>query len=292
MAADIEGGIDEIIVDALDSISSPQQQSPRRLAKSIDGSRSFRNKSSALSHQEKSMRLLRRCPSWTQLDDTQSIHRNVHGQGKNTEICSNCHNCIVWDALSNNNLSFLSVVVAAVRIGTHFQSLTLRMNIVANPISTPFDQILTWLCQRRDYYTAASIALSLLDDADAVYELCRIPKSSEEELSHHKGLLDGIQSLTIDNSHGNKSEMLTYLADMTVACLIKGSASSVLEGFLSRVRDFMVAEYLLHLRRNMRPHSLTFFSEYTLQCISHMHHACWNCRISRVKRACSEASTK
>jgi hypothetical protein len=131
---------------------------------------------------------------------------------------------------------FLSVIVAFVRMGTHLHSLTLRMNVAANPLSTPFDQILSWLCQRRDYYTAASIALSLLDDADAVYELCRIPKSPEVELCHHKGLLDGIQSLSNEASHGNKSERLTYLADMTVSCLIKGAASSVLEGFLARVR--------------------------------------------------------
>jgi hypothetical protein len=128
---------------------------------------------------------------------------------------------------------FIPVVVALVRIGTHVQSLTLRTNIAANPLSTPFDQILSWLCQRRDYFTAASIALSLLDDADAVYELCRIP---EVELSHHKGMLDGIQSLPNDTSHGNETETLTYLADMTVSCLIKGAAASVLEGFLSRVR--------------------------------------------------------
>jgi hypothetical protein len=108
MAADIDGGIDEIIVNALDSISSPQQHSPQRLAKSTDGSRSIRNKNSVLSHQEKSLRLLRRCPTWTQLDDTQSNHRIVHGQGKTTEFCSNFHNCTVWDALYNVNLSFLS----------------------------------------------------------------------------------------------------------------------------------------------------------------------------------------
>lgn len=69
-----------------------------------------------------------------------------------------------------------------------------------------------------------------------MYELCRIPKSSEVELSHHKGLLDGIQSLSNDTSHGNKLETLTYLADMTVSCLIKGAAACVLEGFLARVR--------------------------------------------------------
>ena len=83
MTANIDGGIDETIVNALHSISLPQQPSQQRL-KAMNKSRSDRMKSSGLSHQEKSWRLLRRCPTWNQLDDTQSNHRIVHGQGKNT----------------------------------------------------------------------------------------------------------------------------------------------------------------------------------------------------------------
>jgi len=97
---------------------------------------------------------------------------------------------------------------------------------------------LSWLCQRRDYYTAASVALSLLDDAVAVYELCGIiPKSPDEELSHHKGLLDGIKPLGDDSSNENMTETLTSLADMAIGCMVKGgiSMSKTLEGFLSRV---------------------------------------------------------
>ena len=79
------------------------------------------------------------------------------------------------------------VVVTTIRVGSECWSLTLRTNVVTNPITTPFDQVLSWLCQRRDYYTAASVALSLLDDAEAVYQLCGISKSSEEEfLKLHK----------------------------------------------------------------------------------------------------------
>lgn len=93
------------------------------------------------------------------------------------------------------------------------------------------------MCHRRDYYTAASVALSLLDDAEAVYELRGIPSSLEESMYHHKGLLDGIQPLFHDSAHGVTSETLVSLADMAVACLIKGGAcmSSTLEGFLARV---------------------------------------------------------
>ncbi len=79
------------------------------------------------------------------------------------------------------------------------------------------------------------MALSLLDDGEAVYELCGIPRTLEEELIHHKGLLDGIKPLEDDTAH--MSETLTSLADMAVGCLIKGGASmsKTLEGFLTRV---------------------------------------------------------
>jgi hypothetical protein len=83
MVADIEGGIDEIIVNALHSISLPQQHLQQRLGQTMNESRSNRMKGSVLSHQEKSWRLMRRCPTWNQLDDTQSNHRILHGQGKN-----------------------------------------------------------------------------------------------------------------------------------------------------------------------------------------------------------------
>ena len=76
------------------------------------------------------------------------------------------------DAAANHNIVYGQVVIATVRIGTLLQSLPLRTNVAVNPISTPYDQILSWLCRRRDYYTAACIALSLLDDTETVHKLC------------------------------------------------------------------------------------------------------------------------
>ena len=80
VAAIIEGGVDEIIINALDSISSLKHKSPK--SSGIGGSRSNRTKNLAMSHQEKSKRLLRQCSSWTQLDDTKANRGIVHGQGK------------------------------------------------------------------------------------------------------------------------------------------------------------------------------------------------------------------
>jgi len=80
-AADIEGGLDDIIVNALDSICVTQSRSLESRAKSMTGGRANRSKSLAMTHQEKSKRLLRQCSSWTQLDDSET-NGLVRGQGK------------------------------------------------------------------------------------------------------------------------------------------------------------------------------------------------------------------
>jgi hypothetical protein len=125
-----------------------------------------------------------------------------------------------------------------IRVGQSIRTLTFRTNIVTNPLTTPFDQVLAWLCQRRDYYSAASVALSLLDDFEAVYELRGVPRDKSEALISHQGLLDSVTPLANagDPDHVMYTNTLTSLADMTVGCLIKGGSSmaSTLEGFLFR----------------------------------------------------------
>lgn len=106
---------------------------------------------------------------------------------------------------------------------------------MTNPLTTPFNQVLSWLCQRRDYATAAGVALSLLNDTEAVYELRGISEENSQDSITHQGLLDGITHLS-NKDNPDKLKTLTSLADMTVGCLIKGGASmaATLEGFLSR----------------------------------------------------------
>jgi len=213
-AIEVEGGIDDVILTALQSISSPSTQPEKNMDNAtIQRERPNRSKMLTMSHAEKSRRLLRHCSSWTQLDDKRANRGIVTGQ----------------------------VIMATVRFGTSQSCLTLRTNVVTNPNATPYHQVLAWLCQRRDYFTAASIALSLLQDFDAVYELRGIPKTSEGEVISHQGLLDGITPLLNDDIKGGKFSgpqlhTLTSLADMTVGCLIKGGAvmAPTLYGFLAR----------------------------------------------------------
>lgn len=139
-----------------------------------------------------------------------------------------CFSHISYDLL-------LLVITTLMRAGAQTRTLTLRTNIVTNPLTTPYNQILSWLCQRRDYFTAAGVALSLLNDVEAVYELRGIPKDKCSDLIAHQGLLDGITPLASGDT-ADETKTLTSLADMTVGCMIKGGTSmaSTLEGFLSR----------------------------------------------------------
>jgi hypothetical protein len=82
LAANIEGGLDDVIIHALESISSPCPQMPEGHAKLMVGSRNNRSKSLELSHQEKSSRLLRHCTSWTILDDSKENREIMQGQGE------------------------------------------------------------------------------------------------------------------------------------------------------------------------------------------------------------------
>lgn len=64
-----EGGIDDALVSALGSISVKD-----------------RSKALAMTHEQKSKRILQHCSSWTQLDDTRSNRGLVHGQGKSSRL--------------------------------------------------------------------------------------------------------------------------------------------------------------------------------------------------------------
>ena len=61
-----EGGIDDVLVSALGSISMKPE----------------RSKALFMSHEQKSKRILQHCSSWTQLDDTRVNHGLIHGKGK------------------------------------------------------------------------------------------------------------------------------------------------------------------------------------------------------------------
>lgn len=79
MIAKTEERIDDIIVEALDSISTPSHHP----SSESRNSKMNRSKSLFLSHQQISKRLLRQCSSWAQLDDMKK--NRDQGQGKDGE---------------------------------------------------------------------------------------------------------------------------------------------------------------------------------------------------------------
>ena len=61
----------------------------------------------------------------------------------------------------------------------HTYHLSIRRNIFEDAKATPFHNVLSWLCQSADYFTAASVALNLLNDIDAVRDLRTSPDADE-----------------------------------------------------------------------------------------------------------------
>ncbi len=106
--------------------------------------------------------------------------------------------------------------------------------MVENGEAAPFNDVLSWMSQQEDFFTAASVALALLRDAETLRHLWRATEhiEADEELSKLEGLLDGIVPL---NNFGDAVSNERQLADMTLGCLIKGgfAMSSTLELFVS-----------------------------------------------------------
>jgi hypothetical protein len=139
---------------------------------------------------------------------------------------------------------FFKVPVVNIRLGKlsdpHY-ILTLRQLVVQNGPASPFQEVLAWLSDQEDYFTAASIALDLLQDTDTLFHLWQNAEKIDEvdEQTKLEGLLDGIVPLDEDYFSEDKSNFnptLVQLADMTVGCLIKGGLcmSKTLKKFLNQ----------------------------------------------------------
>lgn len=101
--------------------------------------------------------------------------------------------------------------------------------------AAPFNDVLSWMSQQEDFFTAASVALALLRDAETLRQLWTATEhvEADEEMSRLEGLLDGI--IPLDHDLNNVLHNERQLADMTVGCLVKGgfTMSSTLELFVS-----------------------------------------------------------
>jgi hypothetical protein len=173
---------------------------------------------SGLSYQERSERILQNVSSWTQLEDTSENRGRLARSIPVIAVRS-----VVRDETSE-------------KYGLHI--LKMRQVVIENGPGSPFSQVLCWLSQRRDYFTAASIALDMLKDPDTLYHLWKNAEKIDEEDEQNRlhGLLDGIIPINVlemqERTHG--STTVSQLADMTVVCLIKGglAMSKTLSRFL------------------------------------------------------------
>ena len=172
----------------------------------------------APTYKERSERILQKVSSWTQLEDTdESRHRLAR------KIPVIALQSLVRDGTTEN---------------LRLHVLNMRQVVIENGPGSPFSQILCWLSQKQDYFTAASIALDMLQDPDTLYHLWKHAEKIDEEDEQSKlnGLLDGIIPIDITEKAEPTGAPTTVrqLADMTVGCLIKGglAMSRTLSRFL------------------------------------------------------------
>lgn len=197
------GHLEEIVVDALESISNLNYRDSDTFQHAI--SVPTISPKVRFSNLEKSELLLRNCSSWKELERRAWID----GQVPAVVVC----------------------------IGPKHFVLTLRRIVVENGIATPFHEVLSWLASRKDYFTAASLALDLLRDVKSLRRLWKVFEKidDEDERTKLEGLLDGIIPIW-EGIEPPKKSTLIKLSDMTVGCLTKGGfrMSSTLEIFLQK----------------------------------------------------------
>lgn len=156
-----------------------------------------------VSSRERLKKLLQHCSSWRELEESKEIKEKLE------------HQCPVVSIRTGLDLSFQSI-------------LSFRKSSIHRCSATPFQSVLSWLSCNKDYFTAASLALDLLHDAQSLrllWKACE-SKESEDRDSILEGLLDGISPLYDDGNDGlSDRSMIAQLADMTAGCLIKAGAS-------------------------------------------------------------------
>ncbi|GKZ00145.1 hypothetical protein MPSEU_000967800 [Mayamaea pseudoterrestris] len=147
---------------------------------------------------------------------------------------------------ANDKLEFESQhPVVSVQLGARSSTkgwavVTMRKAAMQNGAATSFQQILSWLMNNGNYFSAASVALDMLQDAESLRLLWNSYNKidDDDERATLEGLLDGIQLIDSATSVPIAEQdklVLQHLSDMTVSLLIHGGivCSRTLEQFLS-----------------------------------------------------------
>ena len=88
---------------------------------------------------------------------------------------------------------------------------------------TYFQQVLSWLCNREDYFCAASIALDLLHDADSLFHLWKHAEKIDEEdehLARQMRFLKDAYLKSIENRHDNFHRSMITLRTLVILIAI------------------------------------------------------------------------
>jgi len=208
--------VEQIVVDALDSISSLDYLGEESLFSAKEKPKLKRTE--RLSYAEKSARLVHGCESWATLDDNKE-----------------------------NRAMFESQVPLSMSISEKQVCLfSLRSRFVKNGHATPFKQVLSWLSQAENFFTSTSIALGLLRDIESLNELKAQERFGYDEQGNKgidlEALLDGIIPLYPQGSISlrPRPSIITEVADMAIGCLVKGGLllATTLNFFLKKNKDY------------------------------------------------------
>lgn len=202
------------------------------------------------------------------------------------------------------------VAVASLRLGVTDEmniTVTMRSKVVLDGITSSYEEILSWLCDQNDYYTAAIIALSLLDDKVALADVENSMSShlTTHDIINHDGILESITSIglhdtdkTTNQIHTKsggissvmsyreklKLKVLTDLSNMAVNCLVNGGSTlaHALDNFLGR-NDFydansacqILVENATRTIRNFSANDMKHLAPYSYNPMQSEGHALW-----------------
>lgn len=222
------------------------------------------------------------------------------------------------------------VAIASLRLGVTEETnlaITMRSSVILDGFTSPYEKVLSWLCDQNDHFTAAIIALSLLDDKIALGDIenSMISGAYNQGLTNHERILESITPVHLhDIGTASKlanlnvkpvrlgsamsyqemlqKKVLTNLSNIAVNCLINGGSTMAhaLDKFLARNKFYdadsackILVENATRTIRNLDAVDMKHLAPYSYNPHQSEGHALWpiQCLLGvAVARDCMESA--
>ncbi len=178
--------------------------------------------------------------------------------------------------------------------------MTMRSKAVLDGITSSYDEILSWLCDQKDYYTASVIALSLLEDAEALVDVENSMSSHfvTHDAINHDGILDSIAPIGLGKDNEGvtptptsnkyheklKEKVFTDLSNIVVHCFVNEgyTLAHALDKFLGRNYFYdatlaceVLVENATQTTRNLSADDMKHLAPYSYNPMQSEGHALW-----------------